>query len=437
MIEIIMRIWTDCSFPLLFSLGTFLVCCRMPGRKFRNARLIISPLFLIAVYAILAEAERLLGGSLFILIGGGKFMFVYILMMFAVVWCYDCGFMAASFCATIGYSVQHISLRALSVIVMLAGVRIPDPWDILCECALFAVVCALVYLLGVRGRRSSYRDIKIDSPLQLVTTAIMLAATIFIEIQFFAPWAEPARQYMMFEYMMSTIVSVVIIMLEINIMSRRHIFDDFKELQRLLGDERKKYEHEKANVDMINLKCHDIRHQLRAMNGKMDPSAIGELSDAVDVYNTQIKTGSEAIDVVLSTQGLYCLRHDIRLTCLIDGTRLDFIPDHELYALFGNAIENAVHAVERLDKERRVIAITESRLGRLTNISITNYFDSKLRFEDGLPVSSREGHGFGTRSMRMIVEKYGGRLTVNVRGDLFMLNIFLPTTDRAMQVSAG
>ena len=173
------------------------------------------------------------------------------------------------------------------------------------------------------------------------------------------------------------------------------------------------------------------------MNGKMDPSAIGELSDAVDVYNTQIKTGSEAIDVVLSTQGLYCLRHDIRLTCLIDGTRLDFIPDHELYALFGNAIENAVHAVERLDKERRVIAITESRLGRLTNISITNYFDSKLRFEDGLPVSSREGHGFGTRSMRMIVEKYGGRLTVNVRGDLFMLNIFLPTTDRAMQVSAG
>lgn len=427
--DVFRAIWGRCSFVVMFAAGVYLVCCRLPKRRYFPLRVIISAVLLLAVYILTYEIEQVLDGKLFILIGGGKFVLQYLLMMCAVLWCYECNIMASSFCSTIGYCCQHIALRMYSVITISAKISLPYMASVACELALFAVVLAAVYLLAVRNKRSAYRDIRIDSPIQLITTAIMLAATIFIEIQFFAPWAHAGRVYMLFEYVMSTIISVIIIMLEVNILSRRRISDDFKELQRLLADERKKYEHEKANVDMINLKCHDIRHQLRAMKGKMDPEALGELSDAVDVYNAQIKTGNEAVDVVLSTQGLYCLRHDIHLTCLIDGSRLNFIPDHELYALFGNAIENAVRAVEGLDKEKRIISITENTLGKLTNICITNFFDSKLHFEDGLPVSERgEGHGFGTRSMRMIAEKYGGRLTVTVKGDLFMLNIFFPTS---------
>ena len=235
---------------------------------------------------------------------------------------------------------------------------------------------------------------------------------------------------MLLVQLLSSICALMVIVLEINTLVKKRIADDFKKLQKLLNEEREKYVQEKANVEMINLKCHDIRHQLRAMEGRIDAEALRELSDTINIYNTQIKTGNEAIDVVLATQGLYCLNHGIRLTCLLDGKKLNFMPDHELYAFFGNAIENAIHAVEKLDKEKRVISIAEKRTEGFVNISFTNYFEENLTFEEGLPVSKQgENHGFGTRSMRMIVEKYGGRLNVTAQDDLFMLDAFFPLQD--------
>lgn len=55
-----------------------------------------------------------------------------------------------------------------------------------------------------------------------------------------------------------------------------------------------------------------------------------------------------------------------------------------------------------------------------------NYFNGTRRFEDGLPVTTKpdtSSHGFGMRSLRMIVKKYGGALTTYVTEDIFHLNI--------------
>lgn len=55
-----------------------------------------------------------------------------------------------------------------------------------------------------------------------------------------------------------------------------------------------------------------------------------------------------------------------------------------------------------------------------------NYFNGTLTFMDGLPVTTKEdtnSHGFGMRSLRMIVKKYGGELTTSVTDDIFHLSI--------------
>ena len=114
---------------------------------------------------------------------------------------------------------------------------------------------------------------------------------------------------------------------------------------------------------------------------------------------------------------------------MLDGTKLNFIPEHEIYALFGNAIENAIHAVSSLEEEKRIISITQSCNGELTNVSITNFFKGELEWKDGLPLSRQKNHGFGMRSMRHLIENYGGRMHVLTKDDLFVLNIFLPNTE--------
>ena len=425
--EVLKDFWDYYSFIILFIIGTAFIAFRMPKRSYFLVRVICCVVALIALSFGLIKLERALGWDFFLLVGGGKYVVQYVAVCASVIICYECDVFASSFCATIGYAVQHIAQRMSDVMGRLLGGLLPI-FDFLIIVSVFALGLLAIYFLSIRRQKFAYTNIKIESPIQLIATAVLLLSTIFIEMQFFN--LRIGGEAMMYERLFSSICALMVIVLEINTLVKKRIADDFKKLQKLLNEEREKYVQEKANVEMINLKCHDIRHQLRAMEGRIDAEALRELSDTINIYNTQIKTGNEAIDVVLATQGLYCLNNDIRLTCLLDGKKLNFMPDHELYAFFGNAIENAIHAVEKLDKEKRVISIAEKRTEGFVNISFTNYFEENLTFEEGLPVSKQgENHGFGTRSMRMIVEKYGGRLNVTAQDDLFMLDAFFPLQD--------
>ena len=59
-------------------------------------------------------------------------------------------------------------------------------------------------------------------------------------------------------------------------------------------------------------------------------------------------------------------------------------------------------------------------------IQSDNYYSGELQFKDGLPQTTKgdtSWHGFGLRSIRMIVRKYGGELTTYIEDDIFHLSI--------------
>ena len=59
-------------------------------------------------------------------------------------------------------------------------------------------------------------------------------------------------------------------------------------------------------------------------------------------------------------------------------------------------------------------------------IQSDNYYAGELSFKDGLPQTTKEDsnwHGFGLRSIKLIVQKYGGELTTYVEDDIFHLSI--------------
>lgn len=66
---------------------------------------------------------------------------------------------------------------------------------------------------------------------------------------------------------------------------------------------------------------------------------------------------------------------------------------------------------------------------KFLTIHIENYFFGDLEFKDGLPITRKNNedyHGYGMKSMRMIVEKYEGCLTTTTINDIFHLNILIP-----------
>jgi sensor histidine kinase regulating citrate/malate metabolism len=65
-----------------------------------------------------------------------------------------------------------------------------------------------------------------------------------------------------------------------------------------------------------------------------------------------------------------------------------------------------------------------------------NYFSGDLLIKGDLPVSTKGdplSHGYGFRSMRTIVERYGGALTCGAQDGVFHLNAIIPAhTEKQM-----
>ncbi len=69
----------------------------------------------------------------------------------------------------------------------------------------------------------------------------------------------------------------------------------------------------------------------------VDPAALADVAREVDVYDAAVHTGNEALDTILTEKSLVCQREGITLTCVADGSALDFMAPADIYALFGNA----------------------------------------------------------------------------------------------------
>lgn len=207
--------------------------------------------------------------------------------------------------------------------------------------------------------------------------------------------------------------------------------------EQIWKSQKEQYQLSKAQIELINQKCHDLKHQVAALRTIHDEQqredSIRKVEQAVMIYDAAIHTGNEVLDTVLTEKSLTCERKEIKWTCMADGSQLGFLDPVDLYAIFGNALDNAIEAVQELtEPEQRVIAVTVFNRGKLTILQIENYYNGQLTFQDGLPKSTKgddDHHGFGMKSIRQIAEKYSGSISIHTEDGIFVLSIILPVPD--------
>lgn len=210
-----------------------------------------------------------------------------------------------------------------------------------------------------------------------------------------------------------------------------------REVQSRLAEERERqYQISRQNIEAVNIRCHDLKHQihrLAAGQPHVDGSTLAEIADEIGVYDSIVETGNPALDTILTEKSLLCRNDQITLAVIADGKALAFLETSEIYSLFGNALDNAIEAVRPLeDRERRVISLNVFRRNDFVVIAMENYFEGERTLADGLPQTTKAdkaSHGFGTRSIRRIAEKHGGTVTISAKDGVFKLSVLLASPE--------
>ena len=188
------------------------------------------------------------------------------------------------------------------------------------------------------------------------------------------------------------------------------------------------------SINFINMKCHDLRKELRRMKEKKSNSTDEDfclLEESLNFYDSSVKTGNINIDALIQDKLIYCNSLGIEFTSLIDGEAFKELASADIYFLLANIIDNAIEATEHIEeKEHRVISLTASKKQGMLLIEETNYFNGEIKFNnDGsIKTTKKENskyHGYGTKSIAYIVKKYDGKVEYEVKDHIFKLRIVM------------
>ena len=290
----------------------------------------------------------------------------------------------------------------------------------------FGTYSFLVFLFHPRGRLTSDRRTRRNIVLLSVSTVAIVTVLVCIA----RTYEGESMALNIVIKLFAIIFSLVVLMFGRGIFSQNEKEQQINVLNQLMKQEKLQFESVKANMEVINMKCHDLKHIIHRIEGKLTGEETDALREAIQFYDASIKTGNDIMDIVLCEKAMVCRKKGIAFTCLADGPKFAFLSAVQTYSLFGNILDNAIEAVEKLaEPENKVITLTCHENDGQLEIEECNYFDGTIHYTDGNLSTLKDDsarHGYGTKSIRYVAEQYGGKLEIKVDGNMFFLSVLFP-----------
>ena len=181
---------------------------------------------------------------------------------------------------------------------------------------------------------------------------------------------------------------------------------------------------------------HDMKNHLLALENMAGTDKnrlteyLGQLTAQLEPYESLVETGNELLNGILSEKLALARSKDIDLEIQADCSGLGFVSDTDLCTIFGNALDNAIEACEKVEpKEDRAIRVKSELIAGQFFITVTNSYAGTVEMNGGLPQTTKKDkamHGIGIRSIKRALEKYSGTLTLHPGDRKFTFTVVIP-----------
>ncbi len=226
------------------------------------------------------------------------------------------------------------------------------------------------------------------------------------------------------------IIAIFFLIVRTGTLNNSNYRDEIRVMDEVLNNEQKQYEALRENIELVNIKAHDIKHQLEKYQDKLTECEIRNITKVISDYDKQIKSGNPVVDTIIYSSSLKCDKEKIRFTALVDGKLFSSYPSNETYSLLSNIMNNAIEAVKEIeDEQKRIISLNIKKKDECILIEESNYFTGTRKIVNGRIETNKEDslhHGYGLKSIRFIVNQNQGIMSLNTRDNVFFLSILLP-----------
>ena len=433
--------------PRLYSAiaewGACILCCLIFPRRCSNLHFILSSAgFLVfqCIFMVLtADVPIVLWIPCMAVAVFAMYTFIFCICDFSL-WkaVYQCAiaFLLAEFAASFTWQIEcYVMARTTSN----GAAYEADPYSFLCL-FIMLILYLLIFLVTWHLRqyfRSGFVEYETTWQEMLSVVLVVSLTFIFSNISFFMPNTPFSGQLMPDIMVIRTIVDFagisIVYAVEMQITNLR-VESEIIRMESILKTQYDQYRTYQDSIDMINIKYHDLKHQIQGMKAEMDPEKrkewIERLENEVADYRPEKETGNAVLDTIISGKTPIIRSMDIKFTCVVDGRLLEFMHVADICTLFGNALDNALeHVVTLRDPEKRIIHLTVSEQRGFVYIMMSNYCEEEIAFANGLPLTTKidiRNHGFGVKSIRKTAEKYDGSAMWTLQDQMLELKVLIP-----------
>lgn len=186
----------------------------------------------------------------------------------------------------------------------------------------------------------------------------------------------------------------------------------------------------KNNEQVIRRYKHDIRHYNRVLASLIQEKEYDKAAEYLREFDSMLEEvtvvsfcENNIVNELLTIYSSRCQKLGFKMRVKADVPERFPMEATDLTSLVANALENAVEAQERVEKEKRQIRIEITYNGKklklmtMNPVAVVTSFDS-----DGLPISTRDiPSGIGSQQIKYVAEKYSGAASFTQEGDNFIL----------------
>lgn len=167
-----------------------------------------------------------------------------------------------------------------------------------------------------------------------------------------------------------------------------------------------------------NMKNHLAAIQLLSADNARLIEYIQTISQELISYDRIISTGNNLLDGLLTEKIQLASKRGIEMDISLNIALCPFLSDMDICTLFGNMADNAIEAASKVEPRNQPFIRLESKLvANSCMITCSNSYSSPLKWEGtALQTTKKDSsyHGIGIPSMRRVVERFQGQLTMDL-----------------------